>query len=882
MNDYGVKEDKYMGSERKQSHHWNNPLAMAVLQEDGRGVVVPNRAFLALFKYEEAVTSEAIPLLSLMCSSQPDGTSAEERVDRFSKNITKAQHLALGDWRFKRQDEAVFLATVSCFDLPPEGAAESQRLIVIRDVTVTRHKVNYRALANRVNRLCIENPDSSLMLKKIIKEIRQITECDAVGIRLEHEGDFPYLEQEGFSNGFITAESSLILRSPKGDICRNPDGSPRLECTCGLILEGKTDPENPLFTKNGSAWTNDSFPLLDVPEEDDVRTNPRNTCIHEGYGSIAIIPIRDRDSIKGLLHLTAKAKHHFTLEAIEILEEIAYSIGMTLLQRQAEAELRNHDLFLRAVIESVPLPLFTKNKQGRYQVCNQFFADFLGLPLEEIEQKTVFDISPPDLAEVYHAKDLELLDADHSIQQVYECQVDAADKGRRDVVFHKACITNSENEITGLIGVISDVTDRKKAEKSLRELQQRFVLATSGTGMGIWDYFPEEDRLVWDEQMFKLFAVDPTEFEGKLADWSNRLYPSKRDETIQRFSEAIDICKTLQMDFPISLPEGGIRYLAAIASFTKNDEGKVIRITGMNYDVSDQYRTAEEKAQLEAELIHANKLEAVSQLAAGIAHEINTPIQFVGNNLTFFKDSLKDLFALIETTEEMPATAPSSEALEPLRQAFHQIAESADFSFLKEELPSALKQTIEGVNRVAEIVRAMRAFSHPDCGDKKMSNINDCIKNTVTISRNEWKYVADLNIDLDMDIPSVTCHPGAINQVLMNLIVNASQAIEEKQQQEMPGQEQPEKGLITVKTRQLDRSVIIEITDTGMGIPEEVKPRLFEPFFTTKEVGKGTGQGLPIARNIIVHDHKGKINFSSVRGKGTTFTIELPINEAGV
>jgi len=246
----------------------------------------------------------------------------------------------------------------------------------------------------------------------------------------------------------------------------------------------------------------------------------------------------------------------------------------------------------------------------------------------------------------------------------------------------------------------------------------------------------------------------------------------------------------------------------------------------------------------------------VGRLAAGIAHEINTPIQYVGDNLEFLGEAIGVFRERIEGGGSGGGVSDD------------------DVSFYLEESPKAISQAREGVARVAGIVRAMKAFSHPGSGEKTLGNLNQDLLNTITVSRNEWKYVADLKTELDDNLPPVPCYPGELNQVYLNLIVNAAHAIGDK-----VDREKGEKGLITVATRLDGDWVEIRISDTGTGIPESVRERVFDPFFTTKEVGKGTGQGLAIARDVIVNKHGGTITFETEEGKGTTFIIRLPLKE---
>jgi signal transduction histidine kinase len=192
-------------------------------------------------------------------------------------------------------------------------------------------------------------------------------------------------------------------------------------------------------------------------------------------------------------------------------------------------------------------------------------------------------------------------------------------------------------------------------------------------------------------------------------------------------------------------------------------------------------------------------------------------------------------------------------------------------NYLFEEIPKAIEQTQEGVSRVAALVSAMKEFSHPGTGEKVPFNLNHGIESTITVARNEWKYVADLQLQLDMALPLVRCLPNEINQVVLNLVVNAAHAIADVAADGGPG-----RGTITIQTRQLDGCVEIRIQDTGGGIPEKIRSRIFDPFFTTKAIGKGTGQGLAIARSVVVDKHQGTIDFESAVGHGTTFIIHLP------
>jgi PAS domain S-box-containing protein len=292
---------------------------------------------------------------------------------------------------------------------------------------------------------------------------------------------------------------------------------------------------------------------------------------------------------------------------------------------------------------------------------------------------------------------------------------------------------------------------------------------------------------------------------------------------------------------------------------------------------------------IESELRQSQKLTAVGQLASGIAHEINTPTQYVGDNTRFLQKAFEDLLVLNLKYGDLLSAAREGRVTEELLAEVDACRQQADFEFLAQEVPQAIRQSLEGIERVTRIVRAMRDMAHPDSGEKLATDINRAIENTVTVSRNEWKYVADVLLDLDAGLPLVPCLAGEFSQVILNIIINAAQAITE-----VVGDGSSGKGKITVSTRclgmppsanksglgDLGRWVEIRISDTGTGIPEEVRSRIFDPFFTTKEVGKGTGQGLTISRSVIVDKHGGTLTFETETGKGTTFIIRLPVGAA--
>ncbi|MDP2323414.1 MAG: ATP-binding protein, partial [Gammaproteobacteria bacterium] len=278
------------------------------------------------------------------------------------------------------------------------------------------------------------------------------------------------------------------------------------------------------------------------------------------------------------------------------------------------------------------------------------------------------------------------------------------------------------------------------------------------------------------------------------------------------------------------------------------------------------------REQAELELAHARKMESIGQLAAGIAHEINTPMQYVGNNTEFLQGAFGSLTELLQLYGGLLQAAKTGAVPVEMIASLETAVQTADVEFLSEEIPAAIQGSADGVDRVASIVRAMKEFSHPGSKTKVPTDLNRAIEISSVVCSNEWKYVAEIVTTFDPRIPRVPCLPGEINQVILNIIVNAAHAVAE-----VVGSGKGGKGTITLSTRLDGDWAEIRIGDSGPGIPPAVKARMFDPFFTTKGVGKGTGQGLAIAYAVVVEKHGGTIACETEVGQGTTFIIRLPL-----
>uniref|UniRef100_I2Q297 histidine kinase n=1 Tax=Desulfovibrio sp. U5L TaxID=596152 RepID=I2Q297_9BACT len=310
----------------------------------------------------------------------------------------------------------------------------------------------------------------------------------------------------------------------------------------------------------------------------------------------------------------------------------------------------------------------------------------------------------------------------------------------------------------------------------------------------------------------------------------------------------------------IARPGGGRRFLSVSAAPLVGPDGAIEEVVASVTDITRQ-------KDMERQLAHALKMESLGQLASGIAHEINTPIQYVGGNLEFLATTFG---RLVELLDRLGAAALRPESKECLAADLAGLIGDEELRFLLEETPDALRESREGLDRVASIVLSMKRFAHPDQEAPRPVDVGEAICDTLAVSRSAWKYVADVETDIEPDLPAVSFVPGDLNQVLLNILVNAAQAIEEK------AAGQGGKGTIRIAAVRRGNAVEVTVRDTGPGIPEALRSRIFDPFFTTKEVGKGTGQGLAIVHALMARHHAG-LDFLSTPGEGTTFVLTLPL-----
>ncbi len=414
--------------------------------------------------------------------------------------------------------------------------------------------------------------------------------------------------------------------------------------------------------------------------------------------------------------------------------------------------------------------------------------------------------------------------------------------------------------------IAAAIEEREKRLQQQRQDMARLEAVMKLAAEGIVTFNEEGIVESFNEAAGRIFGHDPGEVIGRSI---SMLIPKRHRERPREY-----LAKYLKSgqtstagpsrDVMGQRKDGSLFPLEIAVSEVPLDSGRVF--TGIFRDITERRR-------LEGQLVQAQKMESVGQLAAGIAHEINTPTQYVGDNTRFLEDAFRGLATVLVACNELCKAAGENGIPGELAAGVVAAAKEADLEYLIDEIPKAIGQSLEGVERVTKIVRSMKDFSHPGGQTKQAADLNRALESTLTVCRNEWKYVADAVTDLDPDLPLVTCLPGECNQVFLNLIINAAHAIGDKLTDGST-----EKGTIGVATRRDGDWVVIRISDTGTGIPEDFRRRIFDPFFTTKEVGRGTGQGLAIAHSVVTEKHGGTIDFKTELGRGTTFIVRLPIS----
>ncbi len=527
--------------------------------------------------------------------------------------------------------------------------------------------------------------------------------------------------------------------------------------------------------------------------------------------------------------------------------------------------LRKSEERYRIIVETAQEAVINIDAEALVTYANPSALAMFGYSAREFLGKNLFELTD-SLDHDLLSRNLDRRRKGHSDR--YELRFRHKNGHRLWTMLNASRLSGPDGGFTGSVGMITDISDRVRAEMRLRrnEARYRSLVESMHEGLimtrkkGLITYVNDRFCAMLGRTRAELTGRNATEFAD----------PASRQRLEQMLSGEIRAMRPEHAGSEEILWEHAAgRHIYSLVSPSPyaDEEGKASGFFAVITDTTD-------RKGLESQLLQSQKLEAIGQLAAGIAHEINTPAQYVGNNIQFIKGALEDLLAVIAGAREFLSAAREAGAPADRADAFEALMAERDVDYLAEEVPGAITQTLEGVERISTIVRSVKQFAHPGLAVMAPADLNEAMRSTATVSRNEWKYVAELTLDLDPQLPLVVCMVGEINQVVLNLIINAAHAIADAKKKE-PDRE----GRIALTTKLAAPWAEIRVTDNGNGVPEAVQPKIFDPFFTTKEVGRGTGQGLTISRSIVVEKHKGQLFFETTAGEGTTFVVRLPLQQ---
>jgi len=717
-----------------------------------------------------------------------------------------------------------------------------------RDITERKKSETYGELGREILQILSGLGTLPESIHRILEVLKQGTGFDAIGIRLKEGEDFPFYAQRGFSDTFLLNENSLLEYTDDGTLCRDGDRKAQLACACGLIISGKVDPTKPFFTQGGSFWVNDSRSLLDIAPETDPRFHPRNQCVFNGYSSFALIPIRIKEEVVGLIHFSNKQKGCFSRNSVELLEGIASHLGEALLRKQAEAALLEQQKRLTDIIDFLPDATFAVDREGRIIIWNKAIEKMTGLSATDMVGKGEYAYSVPFHGEtrpqlidlIFEDNEDVILLYPHILREketlTTEVFCKALFNGKQGAwVFAKASpLHDQSGKIIGAIESIRDITEKKFTEEKLRKNVAWFKALFNATSDSVILVRPDGTILDLNENAALRRTLCASEMRGQ------NIFDFLPGESVEMRRKAID--QILYERRLVQYDEAREEKFFRIRLFPILDnQGEVIQVASFSRDITESKKTEGEKKKLQAQLIQSQKMEAIGTLAGGIAHDFN--------------NILGAILGYAEMAREMTSH-------DPIVSKF-------------------LDRINEAGNRASDLVKQILAFSR-QVESKRFSLIpSQIIQEAIKLLRPSLPSTILIKQNIDVSAWPIIADPTQVHQILINLCTNAFHSMEKTGgtlEITVKNKELSALDVQRIPDMHIGKFVELSVSDTGCGISSEIRDRIFDPFFTTKGVGKGTGMGLSIVHGIIT-SYEGFVTCESEVGKGTVFRVYFPAFE---
>ena len=695
-----------------------------------------------------------------------------------------------------------------------DEAGMVRRAEITLDVTEREQAGLYRDLRNEVLQILNGPGTFEDSIHLVLAKLRNCTGFDAVGIRLRDGEDYPYAGHQGFPESFLLTENTLIERDASGRACRDSAGKPKLECTCGLVISGKTDPSNPLFTQGGSFWINDSFPLLDLPPEQDPRLRPRNRCIHEKYASVALVPIRTKDSIIGLVQLNDRRRGRFSLAVIEQLEGIAAHLGETLMRKRAEDSLAIERRLLDTLIEGVPDHIYFKDLESRFIRVNRAMSETFGRrEPAEILGKTDFDFFASEHAAQALADERDLLEGRKSV--ISNEERESWPDGRESwVQTTKLAMRDDSGSVTGTCGISHDITARKRAETALAEeaLRRRTIFESSRDGIVTVD---ETGKVLESNQCFAdMLGYSLVEMPHlHIWDWDAE---RTRDQILE------DLTRRGSPRHPIFAArhrrKDGSLYDAEISTVSAQCSGQVI-YQAVVRDITERKRM-EQAVSAHAERL-ARSNEELERFAYVASHDLQEPLRMVAS--------------------------------------FTQLLSKKYSGKLDDTADRYINFAVDGAKRMQQLITDLLTYSRVNNRDLALRP-TECDAVVQTTLQNLKVAIDEAGAVVEYDsLPALIADSAQLGQLFQNLIGNAIK---------FHGEAPPR---IRIAAADQGAEWLFSVKDNGIGIDPGQADRVFEVFLRlhARTEYPGTGIGLAVCKKV-VERHGGRIWVESQPGAGST------------